>query len=76
MGVDVDIDSCFGWFKGGFKVSSGTFEWYRSRYGTDFDTSEKASPGLLQLWLLLLNAAFLWVSVNSKAMQHGVYWGR
>ena len=31
-------------FKGGFKVSSGTVEWYRSNSGTDFDTSEMASP--------------------------------
>ena len=32
--------------KGGFKVSSGTAEWSRSRYGTDFDNSELASPVL------------------------------
>ena len=31
-------------FKGGFKVSLGTPEWYRSSYCTDFDTSEIASP--------------------------------
>ena len=28
----------------GFKVSLGTLEWYRSSYGTDFDTSEIAGP--------------------------------
>ena len=32
-------------FKGGFKVSSGTVEWYISSYGADFDSSETASPG-------------------------------
>ena len=44
--VDVDIDWYFGCFEGGFKVSSGTAEWYRSRssYGTDVDNSQIASP--------------------------------
>ena len=41
--------SIFNWFllwllQGDFKVSSGTIPWYRSSYGTDFDTSEIASP--------------------------------
>ena len=31
-------------FQGGFKVSSGTVEWYRSSCGTLFDNSEIASP--------------------------------
>ena len=31
-------------FKRGFKVSSGTVEWYVSSYGTDFDDSEIARP--------------------------------
>ena len=32
-------------FKGAFKVSSGTVnKWYRSSSGTDFDSSEIASP--------------------------------
>ena len=30
--------------KGGSKVSSGTAEWYRGRYGTDFDNLVIASP--------------------------------
>ena len=34
-------------FQGGFKVSSGTVEWYMSSYGADFDNSEIASPELL-----------------------------
>ena len=37
-------DLPFWLFKGGFKVSSGTVEWYTSSYGTDFDSSEIASP--------------------------------
>ena len=36
-------------FKGGFKVSSGTVDWYRNSYGTDFDYSEIASPGIAVL---------------------------
>ena len=36
----------FGCLKGGLKVSSGTAEWYRSSYGTDFDNAETASPVL------------------------------
>ena len=28
----------------GFKSSSGTVSWYGSRYGADFENSEKASP--------------------------------
>ena len=35
---------CFGCLKGGFKVSSGTVEGYRSSCGTEFDNSESASP--------------------------------
>ena len=31
-------------FKACFKVSSGTAEWYRISYGTDFDSSEIAGP--------------------------------
>ena len=31
-------------FEKGFKVSSGTVEWYIGSYGTDFDNSEIASP--------------------------------
>ena len=31
-------------FKGGFRLISGTVEWYRSSYGSDFNTSEIASP--------------------------------
>ena len=31
-------------FLRGLKVSLGTVEWYRSSYGTDFDTPEIASP--------------------------------
>ena len=27
-------------------MSSGTVEWYRSSYGTDFDSSEIASPDI------------------------------
>ena len=42
--VNVDIDSYLGWFKGAFKVSSGTVEGYRSSDGTDFDSSEIAGP--------------------------------
>ena len=30
----------------GFNVSSGTANWCRSSYGTDFDSSEIASPDL------------------------------
>ena len=30
--------------RGGFKVSLGAVEWYRSRCGTDFENSEMASP--------------------------------
>ena len=30
--------------KGGFKVSSGTVEWYKCSHCTDFDNSEIASP--------------------------------
>ena len=33
--------------KGGFKVSSGSVEWYRIIYGTDIDNSEIASPVML-----------------------------
>ena len=36
-------DLLFWLFKGGFKVSSGTVEWYRKSYGTDFN-SEIARP--------------------------------
>ena len=43
--LDYNVQSLPFWpFKGGFKVSSGTVKWYRSRYGTDFDNSEIASP--------------------------------
>ena len=46
-------------FKGGFKVSSGTVEWYRNMYGTDFDISEMASPALLGLiWGLCKNHGY------------------
>ena len=38
-------------FKGRVKVSSGTVKWYRSNYGTDFDSSEIASP----VWLYSRN---------------------
>ena len=31
-------------FKGCFKVSSGTVQWYGSSHGTDFDNSEIAGP--------------------------------
>ena len=31
-------------FKGGFKVSLGTVEWYISSYDTEFDKSEIARP--------------------------------
>ena len=34
----------FGCLKGGFNVSSGTVQWYRSGYGIDLDNSEIASP--------------------------------
>ena len=34
----------FGLLKGVLKVSSGTVQWHRSSYGTDFDSSEVASP--------------------------------
>ena len=34
-------------FKGGCRVSSGTFLWYRSSYGTDFDNPQTAC-----LWTL------------------------
>ena len=34
----------FGLFKGGFKVSLGIVQWYTSSYGTDFDSSDIASP--------------------------------
>ena len=33
-----------GLFRGGFKVSSGTLSWYRSRCGADFENSEIVSP--------------------------------
>ena len=35
--------------KGGFKVSSGIAQWYRSSYGIDFEKSEIASPEPRQL---------------------------
>ena len=31
-------------FEGGVKVSSGIVEWYRGSCGTDFDSSDIASP--------------------------------
>ena len=37
-------DSFLGCFKGGFKVSLGTDQWYRSSYGTHFDHSEIENP--------------------------------
>ena len=40
--MQIDIDRQFGCLKEGFKVSSGTDEWYISRYGTDFENSEMA----------------------------------
>ena len=45
--IDVDINRHFWLSKGVFKVSSGTVEWYRRNYGTDFDDSEIASPDLV-----------------------------
>ena len=42
--VDVRHKRVLWLFGGGLKVSSGTVEWYRSSCGTDFDTSETASP--------------------------------
>ena len=44
------LDSCFTQgllfplFKGGFKVSSGTVQWYRVSYGNDLDDSDTAGP--------------------------------
>ena len=43
MDIDVEVD-VFWLCTGGFKVSSGTVESYRSSYGADFETSEIASP--------------------------------
>ena len=42
--VEVDIRKVFWLFNGGFKLSSGTVQWYGSTSGTDFDISEIASP--------------------------------
>ena len=42
--VDVDTDRRLGCGKGGFKVGSGTVEWYRTRYSTDFHNPEIATP--------------------------------
>ena len=47
--VDVDIDIDFGCFKGGFKISAGTAEWYISSYGTDFENSEIESRNLFRI---------------------------
>ena len=48
MEVDVDIDvDILAVYRGASKkVSSGTFEWYRSSsgYGIDFDNSERTLP--------------------------------
>ena len=53
-------------FKGVSKVSSGTVQWYRSSYGTDFDNAEVASPVLH--WLLGVRAQSLSLSPQgSKA---------
>ena len=40
--VKVSQGLLFWLFTGGFKVSSGTVEWYRSSYDTDFGNSEIA----------------------------------
>ena len=40
----LDQGLLFWLFEGDFKASLGIVEWYRSSYGSDFDTSEKASP--------------------------------
>ena len=47
----------FSLFNGGFKVSSGTVEWYISSYGTDFDNSGIASSVLRNL----VNITEIWI---------------
>ena len=41
--IQVELGLLFWQFKGGFKVSSGPAEWYRSSSDTDFENSEIAS---------------------------------
>ena len=49
-------------FQGGFKVSSGTVQWYRSSSGTDFDNFQIASPA---------HSRSLRASTTAKTNLHG-----
>ena len=49
--VDVDVDRYFGCFRGASKVSSGTVQYYRSSYGSDFDNSSPVrKKGVCNIW--------------------------